>query len=62
MGAMFFKEMMTKIDLKTKALMEARGHAHFDAWSVQEESEHGNMSRTRLAGFFNIPKPVKRNT
>jgi len=32
-----------------------QGHSHFCAWSVLAIREHGKMTRTPLAAFFNRP-------
>ncbi len=34
---------------------DQQGHRHFDARSIDEVREHGQMARTPLAAFFNIP-------
>ncbi|MEC4673090.1 MAG: hypothetical protein VST68_02760 [Nitrospirota bacterium] len=39
-----------------------QGRSHFDARSVLTVREHGNMARTPLAAFFNVPFMVNFKT
>ncbi|MEC4674470.1 MAG: hypothetical protein VST68_09795 [Nitrospirota bacterium] len=38
------------------ALFHGQGRSHVDARSVLPVREHGNLARTPLAAFFNIPE------
>jgi len=52
------KALTTNREWECSKKFDQQGHSHFDARSVHGVREHGEMARTPLAAFFNIPIQV----